>query len=188
REPIVNILYQRGLFDYHATRGTAEALLFYSMAIWAVCGVRIVTASFYSMQDTKTPMKIGMATLIINIILSFLLLKPMKHSGLALAYAVASTVNFSLLFIMLREKLGRVDGKNIISSFLKISTASLIMGFIARLIIRGDMWIESGKTIHKAGILGGVIALCFALYLLIMYLLRSEELKQIIKMIKDRKI
>ncbi|MEK7308987.1 MAG: murein biosynthesis integral membrane protein MurJ [Nitrospirota bacterium] len=187
REPIVNILYQRGMFNYDATRCTADALLFYSMAIWAVCGVRIVTASFYSMQDTKTPMKIGMATLIINIILSFLLLKPMKHSGLALAYAVASTVNFSLLFIMLREKLGRVDGKNIISSFLKISTASLIMGFIARLIIRGDMWIESGKTIHKAGILGGVIALCFALYLLIMYLLRSEELKQIIKMIKDRK-
>lgn len=187
REPIVNILYQRGMFNYDATIGTADALLFYSMAIWAVCGIRIVTASFYSMQDTKTPMKIGIVSLIINIILSYLLLKPMKHSGLALAYAVASTANFSLLFIMLRGKLGRIDAKNITLSFLKISIASLIMGFIARFIIRGDMWMESGKTIHKAGILGVVIALCFALYLLIMYLLRGEELKQIIKMIKERK-
>lgn len=196
REPIVNVLYQRGMFNYDATTATADALLFYSMAIWAVCGVRIVTASFYSMQDTKTPMKIGIVTLIINIIFSFLLLKPMKHSGLALAYAVASTANFSLLFIMLREKLGRVDGKNIILSFLKISAASLIMGFIARFIVMGDMWCapgrcalwtESGKTVHKAGILGGAIALSFAIYLLIMYLMRSEELKQVINMIKEKK-
>jgi putative peptidoglycan lipid II flippase len=110
REPIVNILFQRGKFDYAATVGTAQALLFYSLGIWSIVGVRVTTASFYSMQDTKTPVKIAVVALVANILFSLLLMKPLKHSGLALANSFASMVNFSLLLIFLRKKLKRADG------------------------------------------------------------------------------
>ncbi|MDP3297122.1 MAG: murein biosynthesis integral membrane protein MurJ [Thermodesulfovibrionia bacterium] len=186
REPIVNMLFQRGKFDYAATIGTSQALLFYSLGIWAMVGVRIVTASFYSMQDTKTPVKIAVIALTTNIILSFILMGPLKHGGLALANAIASTVNFTVLFFMLRRKLGRVEGRKILSSFIKVSTASAVTGLISWFIIRGDMWMESGKIIEKASAMTGVIALYIAVYVLIMYLFRSEELTYLIKMLKKK--
>jgi putative peptidoglycan lipid II flippase len=139
RDPVVNILFQRGRWDYAATVGTSQALLFYSFGIWAVVGVRVVAASFYSMQDTKTPVKIAVIAMTVNVILSLLLMKPLKHSGLALANAIASSVNFTFLFIMLRKKLGRIEGKKIVMSFIKISLASAVTGLMSWFVIRGDM-------------------------------------------------
>lgn len=189
REPIVNILFQRGKFDYVATTGTTEALLFYSLGIWAIVAVRIVTVSFYSMQDTKTPVKSAIIALITNIILSLVFMGPLKHSGLALANTIASAVNFTVLFFLLRARLGRLGGRNIVRSFIKIFIASSVMGLIGWFIIKGwcapaqcTLWMESGRTVEKAGILGGVIMLCVAVYFLIMYLMKSEELRYLISM------
>ena len=186
REPIVNMLFQRGKFDYAATIGTSQALLFYSLGIWAMVGVRIVTVSFYSMQDTRTPVKVAVIALLTNIILSLIFLGPLKHSGLALANAIASSVNFTALFFMLRKKLGRVEGRKIAASFIKISTASAVTGLMGWFIIRGDIWMQSGKIIEKASAMTGVIALYIAVYILIMYLFRSEELTYLIKMRKKK--
>ena len=186
REPIVNILFQRGRFDYAATIGTSQALLFYSLGIWAMVGVRIVTVSFYSMQDTKTPVKVAVIALLTNIILSLIFLGPLQHSGLALANAIASSVNFTALFFMLRKKLGRVEGRKIAASFIKISTASAVTGLMGWFIIRGDIWMQSGKIIEKASAMTGVIALYIAVYILIMYLFRSEELTYLINMRKKK--
>ena len=186
REPIVNMLFQRGKFDYAATIGTSQALLFYSLGIWAMVGVRIVTVSFYSMQDTRTPVKVAVIALLTNIILSLIFMGPLKHSGLALANAVASSVNFTALFFMLRKKLGRVEGKKIAASFIKISTASAVTGLMGWFIIRGDIWMQSGKIIEKASAMTGVIALYIAVYILIMYLFRSEELTYLINMRKKK--
>ena len=186
REPIVNILFQRGKFDYAATAGTADALLFYSLGIWAIVGVRIVTASFYSMQDTKTPIKILVVTVMTNIILSLALMGPLKHSGLALANALASTVNFLLLFYFLRKKLERLGARRIIKSFLKISLASIVMGIAGWFLLHGELWKESGRSMEKAGYLSGVIMLCSALYFFISYLLKSEEMEYIVGLVRRK--
>ena len=186
REPIVNILFQRGKFDYAATAGTADALLFYSIGIWAIVGVRIVTASFYSMQDTKTPIKILVVTVMTNIILSLALMGPLKHSGLALANALASTVNFLLLFYFLRKKLERLGARRIIKSFLKISLASIVMGIAGWFLLHGELWKESGRSMEKAGYLSGVIMLCAAFYFLVSYLLKSEELEYIVGLARKK--
>ena len=186
REPIVNILFQRGKFDYAATAGTADALLFYSLGIWAIVGVRIVTASFYSMQDTKTPIKILVVTVMTNIILSLALMGPLKHSGLALANALASTVNFLLLFYFLRKKLERLGARRIIKSFLKISLASIVMGIAGWFLLHGELWKESGRSMEKAGYLSGVIMLCSALYFFISYLLKSEEMEYIVGLVRKK--
>ena len=187
REPIVNTLFQRGAWDYAATTGTSQALLFYSLGIWAIVGVRIVAASFYSMQDTKTPVKIAVIAMTANLILSILLMGPLKHSGLALANAAASSINFIVLFYMLKRKMGRIDGKNIFLSFAKISAVSAVTGLASWFIIRGDMWTEGGRTIQKAGILSGVILFFIAAYLLIMHLSGSKELKYLLEMRKRKK-
>lgn len=186
-EPIVNVLFQRGEFTYNATVGTVYALLFYSSGLWAFVGVRVTASTFYSMQDTKTPVKVAGLSILTNIIFSLILMGPLKHGGLALANAIGSMVNFVALFLILRKRLERIDGRNILGSFIKISFASFIMGLVGWMVIKGDMWKESGRVIEKAGILGGVIVLCIVAYLLIMHFTKSEELKYLIEMYKERK-
>ncbi|MBI4686615.1 MAG: murein biosynthesis integral membrane protein MurJ [Nitrospirae bacterium] len=186
-EPIVNILFQRGHFTYDATAGTVYALLFYSSGLWAFVGVRVTASTFYSMQDTRTPVKIAGVSILTNILFSLILMGPLRHGGLALANAIGSAVNFILLFLALRKKLGRVDGRNILRSFVKISFASFLMGLTGWLAIKGNIWQESGRTIEKAGVLAGVMALSIGVYLLVMHLTKSEEMKYLIKMYKERK-
>jgi putative peptidoglycan lipid II flippase len=186
REPIVNLLFQRGQFDYAATQGTAEALLFYSLGIWSVVGVRVVTVAFYSMQDTRTPVKIAVVGMLTNILCSFLLMGPMKHSGLALAYAVASWVNFSLLFFFLRKKLGRVDARKISGSFFKTFLSSVAMGVVGWGLLRGQLWQQTGNSPVKAAYLTGTVILCVGLYMICSYFLKNEEMGYVYDMMKKK--
>lgn len=186
REPIVNILFQRGQFDYDATVGTAEALLFYSFGIWSIVGVRVVTASFYSMQDTRTPVKIAVVALAANVIFSIILMNPLKHGGLALANALASGVNFSLLFFFLRKRLKHVDTKRILSSFLKTVFASSIMGITGWVILCGSLWQTYGNTALKTLYLSGTFLICIGIYLFLSVLLKSEEFFYVFNIVKQR--
>jgi len=186
REPIVNILFQRGKFDYTATVGTAQALLFYSMGIWAIVGVRIVTAGFYSMQDTRTPVKVAAIALAANIIFSFILMKPLKHSGLALANALASGVNFTLLFFFLHRKLKKVDTKRIFRSFIRAIFASSIMGVIAGMLLHGKLWHIQGSILNKVFYMGGTITICIVVYLFFSYLIKSEEISYLTELFRQK--
>lgn len=186
-EPIVNVLFQRGNFSHDATIGTVYALFFYSLGLWAFVGVRVTAGTFYSMQDTKTPVKIAGLSILTNIIFSLILMGPLKHGGLALANAIGSMVNFVALFLILRNRLIRIDGRRILGSFLKTSSASFIMGLIGWMVTKGGMWKESGITSEKIWVLSGVIILCIGIYLLIMHLTKSEELRYLVKMFKEKK-
>jgi len=186
REPIVNLLFQRGTFDYTATQATAEALMFYSLGIWATGGVKIITVTFYSMQDTKTPVKIAALGVLTNLILSFILMGPLQHSGIALAYAIAFSVNFAILFLFLRRKLERIDTGKIFRSFIRTFFAAGIMGIIGGMILRGSLWQFTGNSLNKAFYLSGTIALCAGVYFFLTYLLQSEECLYIIQILKKR--
>jgi putative peptidoglycan lipid II flippase len=166
---------------------TVQALFYYSLGLWAFVGSKVVRAPFYSMQDTKTPLKVALISVITNILFSFLLIGPLKHGGLALALSIASAVNFVALFYLLKIKLGGIDGRNIMKSFAKISLSSTVMGIIGWVIIRGDVWKESGRILEKSGNLFSVIVLCIIIYLLLMRLLGSDELDYLIKMRKRKK-
>ncbi|MCL4457506.1 MAG: murein biosynthesis integral membrane protein MurJ [Nitrospirae bacterium] len=180
KTPIVSTLFQRGEFGYAATIGTSDALMFYSFGIWAVVGARVITATFYSMQDTKTPVKVAAAAMIINIIMSLLLMGPMKHSGLAFANAIASICNFIVLFYFLRKKLGGVGTRKIARSFAKTLLASAVMGIAGWFVIGSGLWAKSGHDMEKALYLGAAITVCGGIYMLFACLLKSEEMGYII--------
>ncbi len=186
REPIINVLFQRGQFDYVATVNTAHALLFYSLGIWSIVGVRIVTASFYSLQDTKTPVKVAAVAVLANIAFSVILMQPLQHSGLALANTLASGLNFALLFMILRKRLAIIDGRRILLSFVKIVIASTIMGVSAWLLLHGPAWQTHGNMFQKVLSLAGTIVFCVVFYLAVTFLLRSEEMNSMVLMAKRK--
>lgn len=186
RYPIVNLLFQRGTFDYTATRGTADALFYYSFGIWSIVGVRVITASFYALQNTSTPVKIATVGMISNIALGIALMGPMKHSGLALANAISSWLNFSLLFYFLRRRLKRVDGRRITRSFLQILTASCIMGLAGWALLHGQLWETGGNIVRKTVYFSGAFAVCVAVYIGVCLFLRNDELGYVIGLLKAK--
>jgi putative peptidoglycan lipid II flippase len=128
REPIIKLLFQRGAFDATATVMTARALLYYSIGLWAFAGLRVFVSAFYSLQDTKTPVKVAVAAMLLNIIFSVLLMNtPLEHGGLALALSLASGLQLLMLVFLLRKRLGGVEGKSVLISMARSFLASLIM-------------------------------------------------------------
>jgi putative peptidoglycan lipid II flippase len=136
REPIVALLFQRGAFDPQTTRLTSDALLYYALGLWAFSAVRIVVSTFYAMQDTRTPVIGATLAIATNILLGMALMGPMGHCGLALATALSSMVNLTILVYELRRKLGVIRWRAIFSCCLKTMLASGAMAVVVIMIRR----------------------------------------------------
>ena len=105
--PIVYLLFQHGLFTAASTSMTANTIIAYAVGLWAYAGIRVIVPAFHSLQDTKTPVKIGGLALLSNLVCAVVLMRFFDHLGLALATAISSAVNCLLLLLTLRKKLGR---------------------------------------------------------------------------------
>ncbi|MFH1625722.1 MAG: murein biosynthesis integral membrane protein MurJ [Pseudomonadota bacterium] len=188
RVPIISVLFQRGEFDHQTTLLTAEALLYYSVGLWAIAGVRIIVPTFYSLQDTKTPVKVAILALFVDIILSIILAFPLglRHGGLALATSISSTINMVVLLMILRKRLGDVGGKKILLSVSKISLSSAVMGIVVYFFCFKVPWITVSEIRGEILALGGSIVLGVAVFFLFSYLLRTQESYAFVTIIRER--
>ncbi|MCP4650163.1 MAG: murein biosynthesis integral membrane protein MurJ [PVC group bacterium] len=128
--PIVKFVFERGQFDTASAYMTATALMFYSFGLFAYSGVKVTTSCFYALQDTVTPVKITAICVVLNIVLNFVLMKPLRAGGLALATAISSATNFFLLLFFLRRKIGEIHLKRLLKVVLETIVVSAIMGVL----------------------------------------------------------
>ena len=180
REPIVALLFQRGAFDTQATLLTAQALLYYSMGLWAFSAVRIVAATFFALQDTITPVKMAGISILANIVLGVVLMKPLAHGGLALATALASILNLGLLLWALNTRLGRLGWKTIGLSVVRSGLCALVMGIsvhMSALLMISE--VENSLTDLIEGVVGS-IAIGLFVYGAASYLIKSPELSRVL--------
>jgi putative peptidoglycan lipid II flippase len=91
---------------------------------------QLLNRTFYALQDTWTPVTVGVISIIINVVLNFALIGPMGHGGLALAYSVAGLFMMVALLYLLRRKIGSFDGRALLISFTRSLLASVIMGLV----------------------------------------------------------
>jgi putative peptidoglycan lipid II flippase len=188
RIPIITILFKRGEFDYQAVLLTSQSLLCYSLGLWAIAGIRVVVPIFYSLKDTKTPVKVAATSLIVNIIFSLILMGPMKHSGLALATSASSAFNLLILLVVFRIKIGKMGIRQFIISILKVSIASLVMGVVIYQISTFGAWDNNtGCTTENLLTLGTSILTGLGIFFIISYLLKNSEFLFLIDMIKGRR-
>jgi len=135
-EPIVALLFERGNFTPLATHRVAMVLAFYSLGIWAYSGNQILMRAFYAQKDAKTPVKIGIYTVLLNFVANILLVWQFKERGIALSTAISGIVNFCVLMIILRKRFPQFELRSIVISFIKSVFASLIMGCASILVLR----------------------------------------------------
>jgi len=134
-EPIIRLIYERGRFDANATTMTAYALSGYSIGLTGYAAIKVLSPAFYAMDDAKTPMIIALASIVINSLASYFFLKLLTpygygHIGVALATSIVALVNFFALALLMRKKIKRLNGREIISAFTRIAIASAVMSAV----------------------------------------------------------
>jgi putative peptidoglycan lipid II flippase len=185
RAPLIRLLFERGAFDANATTMTATALLYLAPGLFAY-GLRDIFArAFYALQDTITPMINSGITIGANILLLFLLVPRYGLVGLAGATSLSGIAGGLLLLVALRRKLGRIGGKEIFASMLKILSAALAMGLAARLLYPPAALIMPGHGfIKELGALATVGAACAIVYFGLLRLLRARELQIVLSVLR----
>jgi putative peptidoglycan lipid II flippase len=180
-EPIVRLLFGRGAFDANAISMTSYALFFYSIGMIGFGLREILSRTFYSLQDTKTPMINAAIAMTINIILNIILSKFLGIGGLALATSISAIFCTVLLFTSLRKKIGSFGMKSITISFIKILCASLVMGVIAK-VSYNTLFNSIGANLSLILSIGiGAIT-----YFIIIYFMRIEEVDVIVNAIRRK--
>jgi putative peptidoglycan lipid II flippase len=129
---IVEILYERGKFDEAATRATASALVMYSIGLPTLGMNMLLGRVFHAMQAMHARMIIDLTWLATNVVVAFVLIRPMGVAGLALATSVASAVNVVLALIYLRRRHGGVGEAAVVRVFAESLVAGAAMAaFVA---------------------------------------------------------
>ena len=122
-EPIIRLLFERGKFDHGATLRTAFALQCLAGSLVAYSLVNVLARAFYALGDTKTPMKISLVCLGLNLMLSLSLVWWLRQGGLGLANTISSAVNLGLLLFALKKKLGKLEMDSLTPTFVPLAVA-----------------------------------------------------------------
>jgi putative peptidoglycan lipid II flippase len=143
-QPIISLIYQRGEFDAFDTNMTAWALAAYSIGLAGYAAIKVLSPAFYAIDDAKTPMYVSLASIGIHFVSSFGLMQLLStvgvsperpngygHVGVALATSIVALGNFLALALLMRRRIGRLNGRDIITSFVKIIIASAVMSAAA---------------------------------------------------------
>lgn len=156
-EPVVRVMFFRGEFTATSLSLTASALRYYSMGMVFYAAVKITAPVFYALKDTRTPVKIAIGCMGLNIVLNIALTILFLKTGIAeplAGLAFASSVSSAVNLILLRRKLRGRAGKSVIST--KAWLSLLFTGVVALgvlLLVRGTVADHAA-----AGLLPGALA------------------------------
>jgi len=164
REPLMEVIFERGRFDPVATRMSAQALLCYAVGLWFVAQIRVVAPFFYAMQDTKTPMRAAIVSLAANVLLALLLMRPLSHAGLALAVSLAAMLQLAILMKRLGHKLGGIPWALLLRYLPRVMVACSVMGVFCALAVGHASWGPGVPMVKRALALGGTVLAAALLY------------------------
>ncbi|MCE1255004.1 MAG: murein biosynthesis integral membrane protein MurJ, partial [Anaerolineae bacterium] len=177
REPIVVLLFQRRQFTAESTEMVAWALLWYGAGLVFHSLLEIASRAFYALKDTKTPVMVGVGAMTLNLVFSiafsalFVQLGWMPHGGLALANSLATALEVCVLLYLMRRKLKGLQAQIIWDLVWKAALAATVMG----LALQGWLMLVGNFSVWL--VVGGGLVLGGALYLLMMALLKTPEIK-----------
>ncbi|MCX7123193.1 MAG: murein biosynthesis integral membrane protein MurJ [Gammaproteobacteria bacterium] len=163
--PILVTLFQYGHFNFLDVRMTEESLWAFSAGLFFFIMVKIVVSAFYSRQDMKTPVKIGMIAVGVNIVFNTILIFPLHHVGLALATSIAAMFNsLALLFILYKQNLlifrpgwRKVLLGSIVGNILMVLVVHFLQGNLQHWVV----WHPFMRVLHLFLLMGGGVLIYF---------------------------
>jgi putative peptidoglycan lipid II flippase len=185
--PIVRLLLQHGVATEHSTHLLARLLALFSIGLLPFCVFQLFLRAFYAMQDTRTPAIINIFAVGLNTAVNFIYYRYLNVEGLALGHATAYTFAALVAVIVLRRRLGGLDGRRLAPALGQILLAGAVTG--------GASWLAARAVAASAGTaalgpqilqVGGGILAGLAAFLAITMALRMPELRLIRETVAGR--
>ena len=162
--PLIATLFQYGKFDSHDLLMTQQALIAYSIGLMGLIQVKILAPGFYARQDVKTPVRIGIFSLLCTQAMNLLFIWQLRHAGLALAIGLGSVINAGLLYLALRRQQIYTPLPGWRPFLFKVVLATLLMSLSLWLCADWvGRWNQDGMLLRSAR-LTGVIIIGVAVY------------------------
>lgn len=130
RIPVVRLVFGATHFDWAATVDTGMTLSAFSISLFAQALIHILARGFYALYDSKTPVAVGIATVLLNSVLStlFILVFHLPVWSLGLSTSVASIINALALLYLLDRKMPGVISRVLIVPAVKMGVAAFVTG------------------------------------------------------------
>jgi len=128
REPILRVLFMRGEFGLHEVSMSSASLLASTTGLLSLMLIKVLAPGYYARQDTKTPVRIGVMSMIANMVCNLIFIYPLGYVGLALSTACSGTLNAALLFKGLYQQSVYRPSRHTGVFCLKLLVASVLMG------------------------------------------------------------
>lgn len=103
-KPLIVALFQYGKFSAFDVTMTQYALIAYSVGLFGLILVKVLTTGFYSQQNINTPVRIAIISLIFTQLMNIIFIGPLKHAGLSLSISLGAYLNSGLLYWQLRRQ------------------------------------------------------------------------------------
>lgn len=180
---IVRLLLERGSFTADSTTLVAYALLFYALGLVGHAALEILVRAFYALHNTWTPVLVGVGAMVLNILLGIWWVQSLGFGGLALANSTATLLEAFLLLMLLRRRLGGLDGRALAASVGRTALAAAAMGAALYPLAQWAAAQPEGVrlAVDVGALLGGV-----AIFVGVSALLRAPELGQVIALARRR--
>ncbi len=191
---IIQVIFEwGGNFDPHSSMLSARALMFYAPGLIVFSAAKVFVPAFYALQDTRTPVRIGIYTVLLNLTLNiiFILTLPTywKHAGMALSTVAAEAVGMTTLGILLSRRMQHIPWRTIGKSFARSLFCAVLMAGVAWITMRYTAPLYAELLPAK---IAQIIAVAIAIgaggmtYLLLSLALRAPELKEIKSAIREK--
>ena len=170
-EPIVRGLFQHGAFGPDDTTRAAQALAAFSIGLPSYVLVKVLTPGFYARADTKTPVRLALWSVAINLVGNLILIPTLAHwnigqIGPPLATALASTVNVASLYVVLSRRGHFALDPQVKRKVPRLILAALLMGASLLLV---TPWVDpflTGSIVRRGAALAGLVGAGVAIYVL----------------------
>ncbi|MGE5042484.1 MAG: murein biosynthesis integral membrane protein MurJ [Candidatus Levyibacteriota bacterium] len=187
RIPLIRLFFGASRFDWLATVDTGRTLAYFSVSIAAQSLIYLLARGFYAHKDTRTPMIVTVATVVINIVLSyvFVLVFKLPIFFLAAAFSIANILAALLMFFLLDRKIG-LPKTEIFLTTIKIAVATLIMGIALYIPIKllDQLVFDTTKTINLLLLTGIASFVGLVTYIFFTWIFDISEARYIIEVAK----
>lgn len=138
-EPVIRVLFERGLWTFEHSVAAAWALSLLAIGMPGHALLEVLARAFYALEDTRTPVFVGVVAMIVNITLSIILVRFVGNpdelargafAGLALANSLTTLLESGVLWLLLRRRIGWKDDAGVMSTSIRIAFAAVGMGVL----------------------------------------------------------
>ncbi len=185
REPIVQLLFQRGAFDERATALTSLAFLGYSPSIAFSAIDQLLIFAFYARKDTRTPVMVGVMAIFVYLAVALTLMRPLGMLGLVIANAAQWIAHALVLLWLLNRTVEGVLDRGLGGFLVKVVGAAGAMGVVCELFLAAARPFATTGPATLALVVAGA-AIGAGVYGVAAVLLRVREAAAVVEMVRKR--